>query len=118
MFRVRVTGDGLQFQWQKECCDLCDGSSYRGTHTDTLHILGVEKSDKGHYKCIVTNGLGRVSSNEAFLSLSKLVINVLYIYNYMNCMCGVRTIFCQCIGDPVHLFIIIFYVHTIPKSFP
>ena len=80
MFRVRVTGDGLQFQWQKECCDLCDGSNYRGTHTDTLHILGVEKSDKGHYKCVVTNGLGRVSSNEAFLSLSKLVIDVLYIY--------------------------------------
>ena len=112
VFRVKVTGDGLQFQWQRECCDLCDGSNYRGTHTDTLHILRVEKSDEGHYKCIVTNDLGKVSSNEAFLSLSKLVLNVLY----MNCMCAVRTISCQCIGDPCS-FVYYYILCTIPTSF-
>ena len=36
------------FKWKKDGKDLHDGSKYRGTKTKD-----VEKSDKGHYKCLV-----------------------------------------------------------------
>ena len=76
VFQVRATGYCLQFQWQKDLCDLSDGGRYRGTCTDTLRILEVEEKDKGHYRCLVKNDVGRMFSNEAFLTISKFVINV------------------------------------------
>ena len=98
-FKVKATGECLQFQWKKDCKDLHDGSKYRGTKTDTLHIKEVEKSDKGCYQCLVRNHVrGKFSeeatrekfSEEAILTVSKLVNNVLmfYIYNFgeMNSM--------------------------------
>ena len=73
-FRLKATGDNLQFQWQKDCSDIDDcGTRYRGTHTNTLQILDVEKSDKGRYRCCVNNIL---VSEEAILTVGKLIINV------------------------------------------
>ena len=76
ILNVGTVGDGLRFQWQKNCSDLCDGGRYRGTNTDTLHIVEVENGDKRHYRCLVTNDVGRMFSEEAFLTISKLVAHV------------------------------------------
>ena len=59
VFTVEATGDNLQFQWQKNDKDI-DQDKFRlqCNHTDnisTLRIECVEKSDKGHYKCLVKN---------------------------------------------------------------
>ena len=75
MFKVKATGDVLQFQWQQNGTDIHDhGSRYRGTDTDTLCILMAEKGDKGCYRCCVKNYIGEKFSNDAVLSVSKLVL--------------------------------------------
>ena len=80
VFRVEATGDDLQFHWQKECIDIDDhGTRYRGTHTNKLHILKVEKGDSGNYRCRVSNNLEEKLSDEAALTVSKLVMNVVVI---------------------------------------
>lgn len=75
-FQVKATGDGLQFQWQKNRKEiLSDGGRYCDTDTDTLHIEEVEESDKGRYRCIVTarNDAGKKFSDEARLTISKYI---------------------------------------------
>ena len=84
VFKVKATGDCLQFQWQKDCEDLRDGSKYRGTKMDELHIKDVKKSDKGCFQCLVKNYKGEKLSEEADLAVSKLVISVVEIYIYIN----------------------------------
>ena len=74
-FQVKATGDGLQFQWQKNRNEiLCDGGRYCDTDTDTLRIEEVEESDKGRYRCIVTarNDAGKLS-DDAQLTISKYI---------------------------------------------
>ena len=80
MFRVKATGKDLQFQWQKNCSDLCDGDRYFGTNTGTLHILEVENREKGRYRCLVKNTIGEKFSDEALLNACKLVINACGVY--------------------------------------
>ena len=73
-FRVKATGDDLQFQWQKDYTDLSDGGRYCNTEKDTLCIVDVEKGDKGRYRCCVKNNAGITSfSDEALLTVSKLI---------------------------------------------
>ena len=76
IFNVGANGDGLQFQWQKNRTDLCDGERYFDTSTDTLHIIQVKNDDKGHYRCLVKNDVGRKFSEEALLAISKSVAHV------------------------------------------
>ena len=74
MFKVEATGDDfLHFQWQKECVDINDGGGdgYRGTNSQTLWILTVEKKHDGHYRCHVMNYVEGKHSNEALLTVSK-----------------------------------------------
>ena len=77
-FRVKATGDRLQFQWKKNCEDLHDDSKYGGTNTDTLRIKDVEKSDKGCYQCLVKNNCKEMST-EVELTVGKLVVE----FNHM-----------------------------------
>ena len=72
IFRVRATGESLQFQWQKDRSNLHDDSRYCDTDTDTLRILEVNKSDKGRYRCLVKNAVGNKCSDEALLTVGKL----------------------------------------------
>lgn len=74
VFRVEATGDNLHFQWQKNRTDLSDGGRYCDTDTDTLCIVEVEKDDKGRYRCIVENSVGKQFSKEASLTVGKLII--------------------------------------------
>ena len=71
-FHVEATGDSLHFQWQKNQSDLDDGDRCCGTRTNRLHIIEVEKDDKGRYRCLVKNAVGEELSDEAFLAVSKL----------------------------------------------
>ena len=74
-FRVKATGDCLQFRWKKDCKDVYDGSKYRGTNTNTLCIKDSEKSDSGCYQCLVKNYIRGKFSEEAALTVSKLSTN-------------------------------------------
>lgn len=70
---MKATGDNLHFKWQKDRTDLYDGGRYCDTDTDTLRIVKVEMSDEGRYRCIVKNDKGEMPSNEASLTVSKLM---------------------------------------------
>ena len=72
---VRTTGDNLLYQWQKDGIDLSNDDRHRDTGTDTLRIVKVEKGDsKAHYRCHVKNKIGEKLSEQAVLTVSKLVI--------------------------------------------
>ena len=73
---MKATGDGLQFQWQKNCEVVHDGSKYSGSNTDTLDIKDVKKSDEGWYHCLVetTGTAERKLSDGANLAIGKLTV--------------------------------------------
>jgi len=71
VFRVNATGGDLQFQWQKNHIDLCEGGRYCNTDTNTLSIVEVEKDNEGRYRCLVKNDVGKMFSSEALLTISK-----------------------------------------------
>ena len=73
-FHVEATGDSLHFQWQKNESDLDDGDRCCGIRTNKLRIIDVEVGDKGRYRCLVKNSVGKEFSHEAFLIVSKLII--------------------------------------------
>ena len=70
-FAVHTTGDCLQFQWQKDGTDLSDDDKHFDTGTDSLHIVNVQKNDKGCYRCRVKNDVGEKLSKAALLTVSK-----------------------------------------------
>ena len=66
----------LHYQWQKDGIDLSDDDRHQNTGTDTLRIVKVAKGDnKAHYRCHVKNEIGDEFSEEAVLTVSKLVID-------------------------------------------
>ena len=74
---LQATGDNLHYQWKKDGIDLSDDDRHHGTDTDTLRIVKVEKGDsKAHYRCSVKNEIGEELSEEAVLTVSKLVIGL------------------------------------------
>ena len=79
-FKIEATGVDLKFKWQKDRKTyLSDDDKYYETATDTLNIVEVEKGDEGRYRCHVTNCTGETFSEEAFLTVSKLVVHVFYV---------------------------------------
>ena len=85
-FQVKATGDGLQFQWQKNRKEiLIDGGRYCNTDTDTLRIEEVEENDKGRYRCIVTarSDAGKKFSDEARLTISKYIKCLGFCFMYL-----------------------------------
>ena len=89
VFRVNATGGGLQFQWQKNHIDLCEGGRYYNTDTNTLSIAEVEKHDGDHYRCLVVNDVGRQFSAEVLLTISKYIVHSIFslfvMYVLMSC---------------------------------
>ena len=79
-FRVEVTGDEIEFQWQKNERSIIDNESRfnfsRSTDTSTLCIQHTEKSDKGRYRCLVKNPVEKrgKASQEANLTVCKFLI--------------------------------------------
>ena len=84
-FKIEATGDNLKFKWEKNRnTDLADDEKYCDTDTETLHIVEVEKGDKGRYRCRVSNYIGETFSEEAVLTVSKLVIHVVMCFMYLG----------------------------------
>ena len=90
-FRVEATGDDLQFQWQKDHDNISDyDKNYCGTDTNTLHIGMVDKGDEGRYRCLVMNYVEKVASNDADLTVGKLVLPSYMYVNMVNVCLAVR----------------------------
>ena len=83
--RVQATGDDLQFQWQKDDIDIDSSDPPFNCNTvgnaSTLHIQHTEKSDKGHYRCLVKNPVEKTgkASQEANLTVCKFLILLCHI---------------------------------------
>ena len=76
---VQATGDNLHYQWQKNGVDLSDDDKHYDTGTDSLHIVMVEKVDEGYYQCLVKNEIGETISEDAVLTVSKLMAEVVCV---------------------------------------
>jgi len=70
VFDVTATGSSLTYRWRKDGVDLYDGGDVSGAATDTLAIAGVDASDEGDYRCVVTGDCGTDVSNPAALTVS------------------------------------------------
>ena len=80
VFKVKATGDRLQFQWKKNGNDIHDQDSrYCGTDRDCLHVFMVEKGDEGCYRCCVKNYIDEKFSNNAVLTVSEFVLTSYYL---------------------------------------
>ena len=78
-FTVEATGDKMEFQWQKNERNIDNESRFnfsRCADTSTLCIQHTEKSDKGHYRCLIKNPVEKKGkpSKTADLSVCKLVL--------------------------------------------
>jgi len=73
-FSVGATGtDPKTYQWQK------GQSNIAGATAATLTIGGVQMTDEGGYRCIVTNQMGAATSNVAMLDVSAATGNIYYV---------------------------------------
>ena len=114
MFRVKATGNGLLFQWQKNQRDLSVDDRYCETNTDTLHILEVENSDKGRYRCHIKNDLREKFSKEAVLTVSKLIIvvDVMCLTSWLNLPSSFS--FMYDVGNKI---LILFYLNSVTPKY-
>ena len=84
-FTVEATGDNLQFQWQKDGKEIDSNESRLQCNdtdnTSTLHMNAVEKSDKGHYKCLVKNP---VEINGKTTCVAELTVGEFSAYVYFQ----------------------------------
>ena len=76
-FRVEATGDDIEFQWQKDERNIVDESQFKVSNTkdtSTLCVRRVQKSDKGHYRCLIKNPVEKNGkySHKAELTVCKL----------------------------------------------
>ena len=70
VFPVVATGSApLAFQWQKNQANLANGGHYSGATTATLTVSTADSADQGNYRCVVTNGQGSDTSDEASLTV-------------------------------------------------
>ena len=87
-FRIEASGDELQFQWLKDAIEIGSSEPRFQCNSDgkvsTLHIKDTNKSDKGHYRCLIRNPVEKkgMFSTEANLSVCKSV-NLLWILGSM-----------------------------------
>lgn len=66
VFEIGVAGTApFSYQWQKGKVDLLDGDGISGANESVLKIQNVKKSDAGNYSCIVTDGIGNVTTSSA-----------------------------------------------------
>lgn len=66
---VTATGQGLEYQWQRDGVDLSDGGHFSGVMSSTLTVSNVDATVTGNYRCVVSNAGGSTTSNAATLEL-------------------------------------------------
>ena len=73
----------LAYKWELNDADSSDRGDVSGTTTNTLTIASVKKSDKGMYKCHVSNTAGATNiSNSAQLTVCKCLFLVFLIHQF------------------------------------
>ena len=94
-FTVEAMGDSLQFQWQKDGKDIDRDKSRiqcsQSDNTSTLCIQHVEKSDQGHYKCLVTNA---VEKNAKPSLEAELTVCELFFFSFLLLFCSLLPMWC------------------------
>lgn len=66
-FEVEANGTApLSYQWQKDWADLSVTATEKSYTIDS-----VKKEDEGNYRCVVSNKLGKVNSNNATLTIGE-----------------------------------------------
>jgi hypothetical protein len=75
-FTVSATGSNLSYQWQK------NNSNISGATNDTLIMYGVQTSDAGNYRCIVSNTYGADTSDQAYLNVLTLDSGLVAYYPF------------------------------------
>lgn len=79
-FSVQATGkQPLKFEWQCRKINaesakwhpLLSHKRYEGMNTASLVIRGVQHCDENHYRCSVSNALGRVETEVVTLTVGK-----------------------------------------------
>jgi uncharacterized repeat protein (TIGR03803 family) len=80
-FRVAAIGNfPLYYQWQLNGTNLTDNTNIIGTTATLLTIASVSSVNTGTYSVIVSNSVGWVSSTDAVLALSKIVLTNLHSF--------------------------------------
>jgi len=73
-FNVSARGADLQYRWQKNGKTLSDYKNVAGSHTASLHLVGVALNDVGTYQVVIINPGGTVTSGAAVLKVNPLVV--------------------------------------------
>ena len=76
-FTIAATGQFLSYSWQLNEEPLTIDPRHSGADSAELSITAVRESDEGSYRCNVSNAAGSVVSNNAYLTVSKFVCNVI-----------------------------------------
>ena len=74
LFNVSVTGEMLEYQWQKDGVNISDVvGTYSGTNSATLTVQSVGDPDEGFFRVVVYNPANTdgVASTNAELSVCK-----------------------------------------------
>lgn len=76
-FSVAATGSSLQYQWRKGGANLANGGNIFGATAATLNVSGVQTGDAGNYSVVVSNPGGSVTSSNAVLTVTNLMVTPL-----------------------------------------
>lgn len=75
-FAANATGNGLTYHWSKNGVNLANGGGISGATASTLNLTGVQPSQEGNYKLVVTDS----SSLSATSTVSLVVYNPGWLY--------------------------------------
>ncbi len=62
-FSVNATGTGLSYQWQHNNMDIA------GANDPVLNLSGIDNTQTGNYRCVVTGNCDTISSKAAYLEI-------------------------------------------------
>ena len=57
------------YYWERQGARGSIPSGAIGVNTNTLTIINLQSEDAGNYRCVATNGSGRINSNYAAISV-------------------------------------------------
>ena len=79
----KALGEDFIYQWLRNDSALMEmPGKFEGVNTSVLMIIDARNEDEGSYQSVIVNGAGdNVTSNEAFLSVGKLLqSNIAYYF--------------------------------------
>src|SRR6185503_15373445 len=71
IFSVTASGTPpLTYQWQFNDAPLADGDGISGASTPDLTLTGIQESQAGYYRVLVSNPVRVITSSSAYLTVS------------------------------------------------